>query len=45
MRDIMDFPCIVKPETESDSACMYINITSDALKIEPYCINDHFTCL
>ena len=25
MRHNMDFPSIVKPETESDSACMYMN--------------------
>ena len=29
----MDFPCIVKPETESDFACTYMNITSDSLEI------------
>ena len=37
MRDIMDFPCIVKPETESDFACN-MSITSDAfdaLKLVP----------
>ena len=30
MMDIMDFPCIVKPETESNNACISMQLNGES---------------
>ena len=32
MMDIMDFPCIVRPETESNTACLSMQLNGELIK-------------